>query len=654
MTAAARASIEALIEGDVSGQVAVGDNIVQISNVHGGVVNVGVAPVTPTVRRRGPEQLLPPKPSGALLGRGAELDSVVSALRAGQTVEVHGPPGMGKTTLAKHAGADPDIGQPAVVYRRARRQTLDDVLQVLFEAFYEADAGVALKPVGGQLRQYLAVAAAMVVLDDLELDREDLQELIGIAPSCRFLVTAERASLFGEGLTFALRGLGEDDALALVATTLGRALAGTELEAAKALWRQVDGRPLDIIQEAGQARDEQRSLSPAAPTGGALSEADHRVLSVLAAVDGEALGRDRVIAASGVDDAAAVLASLERRGLVQSHSPSYSITTAFVPSTAAVAQLLDEFSYRSEPELDVALALLEVASRHGLWQGILRLAAATDTAMAVSGRWGTWERALTIAGQAAAQLGDRTAEGRVQHQLGVRAFCLGEEAAARVHLGEAVRIRRAVEDAAGAAISQYHLDLLGGAPPPDRPDQPPPERGPEPSARPRPGRGRLLAGVAGVAVLAAVGVGAVVVRPWDSSSPTTTVTTVTTATTVGRTTTTALINVSGTYTGSVTTATTTRETAAVKPTQTWLVTQKATTIEIARVFPGVTLTGRLTANGARFVASGEGTVASRDKVSVSFDGTITGDRAVGTLTVGANGALLGGRSITFSVDLKKA
>lgn len=665
MAAPSRASIEALIEGDVSGQVAVGDNIVQISNVHGGVVNVGAVRAPPVVRRRAADELHAAKPASALVGRGPELEAVLSALRAGQTVEVHGPPGVGKTTLVKHATSRPEVPAGGVVYRRARRQTLDDVLQALFEAFYEFDAGMPVKPVGGQLRAYLAAVAAVVVLDDLELDREDLQELIGIAPSCRFVVAAERACLFGEGLTFALAGLAEAEALAFVADQLGHPLEGDELQAAQQLWQRVDGRPLGLIQAAGRAREERRSLvdvlAEPGSGGGGLNEAEQRVLTALAAVDGAALERGRVASLAGLGDATEVLASLQRRGLVQSHSPSYSLTTPAVATKADVAAVLDDFRRVGGTELDAALALLEVASRHGLWDGVLRLASATDTAMALSGRWGTWERALTLSGQAAAAIGDRPAEGRAQHQLGVRALCLGDTGAARNHLAGAVRIRRAVGDDDGATISQYHLDLLGGSPPGDGRDERPSDGGPEPARRGR-GRGRFLAGAAAVAVLVAGGVTALAVKPWETTTSTTVTGPVVTGptpsstTTTARTTSTTIAGISGVYRGAVTVIGDPGKHEDVVPARTWTVLQPrgSTDVELSDIFVRLVLKGSIEAPGKSFVASGTGVVASRPGVFVSFSGTVTArDGVKGTLTVGGNKTLADGQTISFSVDLRK-
>jgi hypothetical protein len=83
------------------------------------------------------------------------------------------------------------------------------------------------------------------------------------------------------------------------------------------------------------------------------------------------------------------------------------------------------------------------------------------------------------------------------HQLGTRALCLGETAVALDSLGEALRLREALRDRDGAAITRHNLSLIYG-PPPAPPDENPPPTPPRdaPPRPPRPGgvRSVILAG----------------------------------------------------------------------------------------------------------------------------------------------------------------
>ena len=74
-------NVQATIDGDIQGQVAVGNYILQIGDVNGGVVNV--APQTQIsnyTRRRGAVNLRP-RPFTALLDREDETASSLAAIR---------------------------------------------------------------------------------------------------------------------------------------------------------------------------------------------------------------------------------------------------------------------------------------------------------------------------------------------------------------------------------------------------------------------------------------------------------------------------------------------------------------------------------------------------------------------------------------------
>lgn len=99
----------------------------------------------------------------------------------------------------------------------------------------------------------------------------------------------------------------------------------------------------------------------------------------------------------------------------------------------------------------------------------------------------------------------------------------------------------------------------------------------------------------------------------------------------------------------------------VKPADRWDVLQTrdpstgAITIALGHVLEGIDLSGPLDATGAPFTAVGTGTVAGYPNTSVEFTGTVTpGQGLHGTLTVGANGSLPTGRSITYQVDFTKS
>jgi len=97
------------IEGGISGQLAIGENILQIGDVHGGVVNVAMPEQKPQPKPRPSPVLLRPRPFPGLLDQETEIGAATatfqSALRqtrdAAPPVEFYGQAGVGKTAIAE-------------------------------------------------------------------------------------------------------------------------------------------------------------------------------------------------------------------------------------------------------------------------------------------------------------------------------------------------------------------------------------------------------------------------------------------------------------------------------------------------------------------------------------------------------------------------
>ena len=188
-------NVEAHIQGEISGQVAVGNYNVQIGSVHGGVVNVVAPGQQPRPRPRPTPVFLRPRPFPGLLDRAAEVGAAAAALQSALPVEFCGQGGTGKTTLLRHlAHQPPDVAFPdGILYLSARHQPLADLLQSLFDAFYESD--VPFKPTDAQIRHALQNKQALILLDDVELSRDEVETLMNTAPGCIFLLASlERTS----------------------------------------------------------------------------------------------------------------------------------------------------------------------------------------------------------------------------------------------------------------------------------------------------------------------------------------------------------------------------------------------------------------------------------------------------------------------------
>ncbi|HEV2070955.1 MAG TPA: choice-of-anchor D domain-containing protein [Acidimicrobiales bacterium] len=241
---------------------------------------------------------------------------------------------------------------------------------------------------------------------------------------------------------------------------------------------------------------------------------------------------DNVADLTGIADVGPVVESLLLLGLVQAHSPRFSLTADLAEDRRrdldserwcdrVLESLPDWVERQKEPESVIreAPAILQ-ALQHGVvrraWSKVLRLGQTVESALILGQRWGAWEAVLRHQLQAARGLGDKAAEGWSLHQLGTRALCLGDTFTARAQLLEALRIRESLGDTDGAAVTRHNLELLSGPPPPKPPEEPPPK--PPGGWRPP-----LLAGAAVIVVLVLGLTAAVLTSTTDSKRPITSV-----------------------------------------------------------------------------------------------------------------------------------
>jgi hypothetical protein len=608
------------IAGSVSGQVAIGDHTLQIGDVHGGVVNV-LAPGEKIQPEPRPTPVdLRPRPFPDLLDRDTEIKKATAALQSAQPVEFHAAAGLGKTALLRHLAHHPTAASlpDGVVYLSARHQPAADLLQSLYDAFYETS--IPYKPTDAQLKHDLQNTRALILLDDVELPREDVEKVMDAAPACAFLLASPERRMWGEGQSVALDGLPPDDALALIEHELGRSLTPQERPVAQRLRVHAKGSPLALIQIAAEVREKgllltdlkaqkdqskgmrttdllefpkqqmllvryvtregEVTLEAAAehlgetpaeaqqmldaliekeylervekngdwiyqihlahksarglPPGiwnalepeekgktstflnalNALPAAEQQVIAALAALDGVPARVEHLTALTGVTDIAATLQALQRRGLAQAHSSRYSLPGGLDATIQQVWDLtlwmeraLAYFTTWAETqqqtpdklleEADVILRILEWASGAERWTDVLQLGRAIEGALALGGRWAAWAQVLRWILQAGRTLGDQTIEAWALHQTGTRSLCLGDHAAAHTSLTQALQLREALGDQAGAAVTKHNLDLISTAPPQEPPEEPPPPKTHSPLPK-------WLLTVAGIAVLGGI------------------------------------------------------------------------------------------------------------------------------------------------------
>ena len=377
---------------------------------------------------------------------------MLAAAQQGGVINVYGEAGIGKTHVLSHVAHDPAGGAfpDGIVHVDALDAPLDDALQALFEEFYDC-GDPAVRPSRSRLRRALHDRRALVVVDDLGLQREEAQAVLSAAPGCAFVV-ASTARTVWDGEAIQLAGLHLEFALAIVEQEIGRPLTPEERVEAESLCNALGGHPWRIREAAARARDEGRSLAEAAraldPTAmlAALTSGEESVLAGLAAVGGGPVGLEHVRELSPVEDVGPVLESLERRHLVLTHSPRYSLPeplaeeigrrTDLEPLRARAMEHFTDWAERERDPVAVAaerpavLELLRWASRTGRDKDAIRLGRASQDAFAAAGRFGAWGAAVETVLAAARRQGDPFEEAWALHQRGTRTFALDESKAA--------------------------------------------------------------------------------------------------------------------------------------------------------------------------------------------------------------------------------
>lgn len=442
------------------------------------------------------------RPVSGLLDRRHELEAAAAAIEAGELVQFHAAgDGWGKTTLLRHLAYDHDTGSFAdgVVYVAVRRRPIEDLLQELFESFYETDG--AYKPSAAALTRYLGGKRALILLDDVDFEPRDLEWLLDAARECGYVLTAATSQAWGQGTTIPVQGLPSEDGVTLLSRRLGRELAGRERRLAGALsaalrghpgrLRQAadvmrGGRPLTELVDALQgAASPERALAallvePLAPT-------EQAVVGLCAAWGATPLADEHVQALVARPDVAAGVERLLKTDILETCSPRYRLAGALTEDLADLWDLtpwlergLDYFADWAErhvtkpPRLladaDAILRIAEWGVEAARWPQVLAVAKAMDPALALGLRWGAWGNVLRWGLAAAVNLGDGRAEAWALHQLGSRALCLDDVAVAGDQLSRALGLREAQGDQRGAATTRHNLDVLALRPPPGPPE----------------------------------------------------------------------------------------------------------------------------------------------------------------------------------------
>ena len=471
----------------VTDQVVVGRYVLEIGDLRGALVRESSRAERARFRPRATPILLRPRLIRGLLDRQTELASALSALDAGLPIEVSGEPGIGKTAILRHLAHHPRAASfvDGTIYLPARHQSLSDLQQLIFEAFYESDG--FFKPTEAEIRRGLQDKQALILLDDVHLTQAEMEQVLDIAPRSAFVVATRERCLWGEVRSLSLKGLPADDAVLLLEREIERALDGAERSAATDLCAAIGGHPLRLLQAAAIIRE--RGLSPDGWAAtitpeilvteliATIEDKQRRALMALTALPGVPLHAQHIAGLAEITDIEPSLLTLVHRGLIVSSHSRHQLADGVADRLRRTEDLkpwvnraityftawAERHRRHADSLLEESEALLHV-QQHAVdarrWGEVLTLGWLLEEALVVSARWGAWKTNLERCLAAAKALGDQSAEAWALHQIGTRAVCLGEPGVARASLSQAMKLREALGDKAAATASRQNLSFV--------------------------------------------------------------------------------------------------------------------------------------------------------------------------------------------------
>ncbi|MEU3572417.1 ATP-binding protein, partial [Kitasatospora sp. NPDC036755] len=426
--------------------------------------------------------------------------------------------------LSAVAEAAADLAPGGVVQLCGHRRTLSDLLQDLFAATHHApgyrpDPGQlavhlaevgaivvidAAEPSGDELERLLAAAPGCAFL-------------ISAAPDSPPPAAGSRLQ------DHLVAGLSRSACLALTARLAGRPLDVDEKAWAVDLWFESEGLPLRFVQAAALLRQRDVSVdalvaaeddrmdvfgavdepvhdpdpairedalrrtvplpsvaetaSPAVRLAEGLSEPAQAVLRLAVALGGECPTAPHLPALIDVGQGEAALAELTDAGLAVSIGGHHRLTAGALdllaphwPARGCVDGAAQHFAWwvghssvtleQIAAEAEVMIGVLLADRTAGRHDAVVRLARAAAPALALSLRWGAWERALQLGLEAARRTGSAVDQAWFHHEAAVHAICDRQPSRAIAELETALTLRATSGEQRGVAAAGRMLDLL--------------------------------------------------------------------------------------------------------------------------------------------------------------------------------------------------
>lgn len=489
------------IAGNVEGNIVVGDNNFVVNNNHGTIIQQQAAP--PVQKKSVSPQ--PPRKPRSFVGRKRELNEVDGLIASKTPVIVHGMDGIGKTSLLKQAAhSESAKSQPdGVVFLEGLDESgklleFGDLTQRLFKALFDTQPG-ELKVDHASARTYLSNTQPLVLLNSISLPASDLDKLADLFPKAPILIATESTAHADAYESILLGPLTREDSLTLLATSTN----ADDQETLSRIATLLENVPAALITVANAIRQKDLKVDDAfarlqaympvekdkakaalerafALMFSTLTEDERGMLIQTAAAPGISINRkwlENVCGGSAVSD------KLESMELLQANSPRFRLMPGLRPfllrgrdvskeRERLLSYLLAELETRwkdfefIKDELGNLLGLLAWVVAQGQWMHVATLGRAIDPYLTLNGLWGAWRKTLEGIQSAAGSMQNLALQGWVLHQMGTYEVGMGNLAAARKLLEQAVKIRRQLGDQIGAAYSQHNLQVIAPAVPP--------------------------------------------------------------------------------------------------------------------------------------------------------------------------------------------
>jgi len=492
-----------------SGPIAIGSGIDQRVFKYeikheGGVLNILPTSKAPHVTaKKTPVYNYPPFQEENFIGREKEIQQLAKAIESQKIIELYGLQGSGKSALVKYfihsqiSHISKKFSDGAIYFLCSRCQSLEDLLQWLFEEFYESDC--PFKPSIPKVKQSLCDKQALIVIDGSELSSRDIEILHDTAPNCTFLLTSWRRSLWSEGESISLGELSVEDSLRLIVRKLElktkQPLQSQDYATAESLCGLLKKYPLEILQQITGVCEGTESLLDTVrriqsnvsseQIFYSLSPEKQSILKVLAALDGETLTSEQISAISILSSLDFLLKELCESNILQAEEFSFSSAEKDVRYRLSgnllahiqeheclliyrerainyfkdwIEQCPDSKNLRRES--NKITYLLNWAAETGKWMYVLSLGKSFEQRLVCSGDLGVQSKVLRLYLQAAKELDDKPAVGYAFHQIGTLEICVGNVKKASSFLAQSIHLREALSNTDAARFTQHNLDLL--------------------------------------------------------------------------------------------------------------------------------------------------------------------------------------------------